>query len=316
VELGLPEAGSFLTARLAPYRMKNIRVRHIREGQTILVTGGARGVTAAALKELARAGGPRLVILGRTALTGAEPGWLKDLKDTAAIRQALFNRAKVKPGPRDLARESARLMAEREVRNNLAALEKAGSRVTYISGDFRRPEALTAALAEIRKTHGPIHGFIHGAGILADSLVLDKKDEDFEAVFETKARMADLILRELAREPLNLVVFFSSSTARFGRRGQADYGAANEVLNKLAQTLTGDRQGPKCLSVNWGPWDGGMVDAGLKRLFEDEEIGLIPLAEGARLFAALVGTPKNDPVEAVVLGPGTPWSVLEPGQGK
>ncbi len=311
VELGLTETGQLLSPRLMPYKLRNIRVRHLREGQTLLVTGGARGVTAAALKEVARAVSPHLVIMGRTPLPPAEAGWLRDLRDEAAIRQALFDRAKVKPGPRELARDSARILAGRELKTNLAAMEKAGARVTYVAGDFLNPETLKNALAEIKRAHGPIHGFIHGAGILADGLILEKKDEDFDLVFDTKARMASLILEELAGQPLNLVAFFSSSTARFGRRGQADYAAGNEVLNKLARSLAGSRQGPKCLSVNWGPWEGGMVDAGLKRLFEDEGVGLIPLAEGARLFAALVGAPKNDPVEVVVLGPATDLTALE-----
>ena len=310
-EIGLAGINQFQVPALTPYKLKNIRVRHLREGQTLLVTGGARGVTAAALKEIARAVSPHLVILSRTPLPAAEPGWMRDLKDGAAVRQALFDRAKVKPSPRELARESARLLAGREIRGNLAAMEKAGARVTYISGDFLNPKSLKTALSEIKKNHGPVHGFIHGAGVLADSLIVDKKDEDFDLVFDTKAKMADLILSELRGQPLNLVAFFSSSTARFGRRGQADYAAGNEVLNKLARALSGSRQSPKCLAVNWGPWDGGMVDAGLKRLFEEEGVGLIPLDEGARLFAALVGAPKNDPVEVVVLGPETELSALD-----
>ena len=309
-EIGLTAEGGYQTPRLKSYKLKNIRVRHIREGQTLLVTGGARGVTAAALKEVARAFKPHLVIMGRTPLPPEEPQWLRDLKDEASIRQALFERAKVKPGPRELARESTLIAAGREIKTNLAAMEKAGAKVTYISGDFQDESALVSAVGEVKRLYGPIYGFIHGAGVLADSLILDKKDEDFAAVFDTKAKMADLILSELKGQPLNLVAFFSSSTARFGRKGQADYAAGNEVLNKLAASLAAGRQGPKCLSINWGPWAGGMVDAGLARLFEDEGIGLIPLPEGARLFSALAGAPKNDPVEVVVLGPSTDLSAL------
>jgi len=310
VEIGLAGPNQFLTPRLIPYKLKNIRIRHLREGQTLLVTGGARGVTAAALKEIARAVGPHLLILSRTPLPAVEPDWMRNLKDEAAVRQILFDRARVKPGPRELAMESARLLAGREIRTNLAAMEKAGAKVTYISGDFINPKTLKATMSTVKKKYGPIHGFIHGAGVLADSLIVDKKDQDFDLVFDTKARMASLILNELRGQPLNLVAFFSSSTARFGRRGQADYAAANEVLNKLSRSLVGSKQAPKCLSVNWGPWDGGMVDSRLKRLFEEEGIGLIPVGEGARLFAALVGAPKNDPVEVLVLGPDTDLSDL------
>jgi NAD(P)-dependent dehydrogenase (short-subunit alcohol dehydrogenase family) len=262
-------------------------------------------VTAAALRELARFWSPHLVILGRTPLDQDEPEWLEGLADEAAIRQALWDKAEEKPEPQELARAGARIMAGREVRTNLAALEKAGARVTYMPGDFEEEEFLKSVLVEIKRLYGPVHGFIHGAGVLADSLMFDKNESDFDRVFNTKARLARLILSELEGQPLNLVVFFSSSTARFGRRGQADYAAGNEYLNKLALRLAQNRPGPKCLSVNWGPWAGGMVNESLARLFQEEGVGLISLSEGARLFASLAGTPKHDPVEVVVLGRGT-----------
>ncbi len=312
VEVGLSGPQQLASPSLVPYKLRNIRVRHVREGQTIVVTGGARGVTAAALKEVARSLRPKLVILGRTPLGRPEPRWLKDKRDAAAIRQALFERAPAdnKPSPQKLAAESARILAQRELRENLAALEKAGSQTIYIAGDFLNEENLAQTMAEIKREHGPICGFIHGAGVLADSLMEDKNEADFKLVFDTKAKLASDILGHLDSEPLNLAAFFSSSTARFGRKGQADYAAGNEVLNKLAQRLAASKPGPKCLSVNWGPWAGGMVDASLRRLFEKEGIGLIPLDEGARLFAALAGSPKNDPVEVVVLGPQTDLSGL------
>jgi NAD(P)-dependent dehydrogenase (short-subunit alcohol dehydrogenase family) len=304
-----------VSLRLRPYRLKNIRVRHLKAGQTVLVTGGARGVTAAALRELARSWSPHLVILGRTPLArDEEPEWLKGLAVEAAIRRALWQRAGEKPEPRELAGEGARIMAGREVRANLAALEKAGARVTYRSGNFEAEDELRAALGEIKRLYGPVHGFIHGAGVLADSLILDKDEADFDRVFNTKARMARLILEELEGQPLNLAVFFSSSTARFGRRGQADYAAGNEYLNKLALGLSRNRPGPKCLSVNWGPWAGGMVDESLARLFREEGVGLISLSEGARFFASLAGSSKQDPVEVVVLGRGTSLEALADGR--
>ena len=313
-EIGFLAPDRCVALRLRPYRLKNIRVRHLKPGQTVLVTGGARGVTAAALRELARSWAPHLVILGRTPLVrDEEPEWLKGLADEAMVRQALWQRAGEKPELLELARESARVMAEREVRTNLAALEKAGAKVTYFSGDFESEGALKSALGEIKRLYGPVHGFIHGAGVLADSLILDKSGADFDKVFNTKARLARLILEELEGHPLNLVVFFSSSTARFGRRGQADYAAGNEYLNKLALKMAQNRPGSKYLSVNWGPWAGGMVNESLARLFQEEGVGLISLSEGARLFASLAGTPKHDPVEVVVLGRGTRLGALAGG---
>jgi len=57
------------------------------------------------------------------------------------------------------------------------------------------------------------------------------------------------------------------------------------VLNKVA-TLEQRRRGPRCLvrALGWGPWDGGMVDVGVRARFASMGVPLIPLAEGARLM--------------------------------
>ena len=89
------------------------------------------------------------------------------------------------------------------------------------------------------------------------------------------------MLQALDLKQLRAIGLFSSSTARFGRSGQSDYAMANEVLNKAAQTLA--RRLPACrvVSIGWGPWDGGMVNEPLKKLFASEGVGVIGLEEGA-----------------------------------
>ncbi len=309
VEVGLAAPSRLAAPVLKPYELSKLRESHIKEGQNILVTGGARGVTLAAMLEVARFARPHFIILGRTPLSGREPRWMEGITDEPALRRAIYDNAAQKPDPMELARQSRLVMRSREVRQGLAALENAGARVTYVSGDLKSPRAVSGAVSEIRRAHGPISGFIHGAGLLADSLIEDKTDEDFESVFNTKLRLAENILAALSGDPVSLVAFFSSSSARFGRRGQADYAAGNESLNKLAQ-LAARRHNCKSLSVNWGPWDGGMVDSGLARVFAREGVGLIPVDEGARLFAALIEAPKSEPVEIVALTAGTDLSSL------
>ncbi|OSC64292.1 hypothetical protein B5181_20760, partial [Streptomyces sp. 4F] len=72
------------------------------------------------------------------------------------------------------------ILAAREVRATLTALEEAGSPVRYLPVDVRDGEALAAALREVRETWGPVTGIVHGAGVLADKRILDKTDEQFE----------------------------------------------------------------------------------------------------------------------------------------
>jgi hypothetical protein len=77
---------------------------------------------------------------------------------------------------------------------------------------------------------------------------------------------------------------------------------ANEVLNKLAQQQTKLRPSCRVLSVNWGPWDGGMVTPSLKKIFENEGIGLIPLKAGAEYLIQEICSSSDRPVEAVIQG--------------
>ena len=96
-----------------------------------------------------------------------------------------------------------------------------------------------------------------------------------------------------------MIVNFSSTTARLGRKGQADYAAANEVLNKRAQYEQSTRDNCKVVSINWGPWDGGMVTSALKQVFANEGVGVIGLEEGVNYFINEIES--NGPAETIVI---------------
>ncbi|MCX7700754.1 MAG: polyketide synthase dehydratase domain-containing protein, partial [Gemmataceae bacterium] len=104
------------------------------------------------------------------------------------------------------------------------------------------------------------------------------------------------------RDPLRAIALFSSSTARFGRKGQCDYAAANEVLNKMGRWLASRRPDCRVASINWGPWEGGMVTPELRRVFESEGVGLIPLKSGAEFLLAEWSRSDRE-VESIVLAP-------------
>lgn len=55
-------------------------------------------------------------------------------------------------------------------------------------------------------------------------------------------------------------------------------------------------------SLNWGPWEGGMVTPALKQHFQSQGISLIPKDAGARLFAEEVSGVNPDEVEIVIGG--------------
>jgi len=248
----------------------------------LIVTGGARGITAAAVLELLRHATPSLILVGSSAEPGGEPEWLAGLSDPSEIKAAIlkndFPRIDVPPVKIEAAFK--RYTADREIRRNLNEFERLGARVRYHCIDIRQASALEKLIADIRSTWGPVTGIIHGAGVLEDRLIQDKTLEQFEKVFDTKVNGMQALLAATREDPLKYIVMFSSVSARFGNRGQADYAMANEVLNKIAHQESMNRPNCRVVSINWGPWDGGMVAASLKREFERKGVSLIPMDQG------------------------------------
>lgn len=268
-------------------------------GDLVVVTGGARGITGAISVGLGR-WQPRLLLLGRSPLPEPEPAWAEGLTDEKALKKALFE-AFGAEGPQGIQRRYQQLMKDRELRQTFAALDQQGVPYSYKDVDVRDAAAVAACLAASQKEFGPVRGIIHGAGVIYDRLLADKTREQFLAVYETKVHGLLHILAALDLEQLRVLALFSSSTGRYGRRGQGDYAVANEVLNKLAQYVK--TQNPQCRSValGWGPWDGGMVDPGLKRVFAQEGVGCIPLAQGRdHCLQELLVAPQSE-VEVVVM---------------
>ena len=271
-----------------------------RAGDLVVVSGGARGVTAEAALALAQRFRPALLLLGRSPEPPSEPDWLAALPDEPALKRELVKRL---PGrsPRQIGAEVKAVLAAREIRHTLERVRQAGARALYRSVDIRDTAAVAAVLSEVRNTHGPVRGIIHGAGVLADALIADKTPEQFDTVWGTKVDGLRALLDATRDDDLKAIALFSSSTARFGRTGQVDYAMANEALNKLAGGIAAERPGCRVVSLNWGPWAGGMVTPALAGLFAKEGVGLIPLAEGAALLADELTHGPNGPREVVVL---------------
>ncbi len=277
----------------------------LQEGDVVIVTGGARGITATAALQLARGKRLQLVLLGRSPLLeqAPEPDWLASLADEQDIRRVLLARANGNGSPKKIAEQLREVLAQREIRECLRQIRATGASALYRSVDVRHAGEIARTCAEIREQLGPIRGLIHGAGVLADRKIEDKTAEQFDLVYSTKVSGLRNLLDALRGDDLKLLALFSSYTGRFGRVGQVDYAAANEVLNKIAQSVS--RQRPECrvVSINWGPWNGGMVSAGLRKIFESEGVGLIEPGAGAEFFVREISSGNDGCVEVLALAP-------------
>ncbi|SPM37636.1 beta-ketoacyl synthase, partial [Mycobacterium rhizamassiliense] len=298
LEVGLGSTHGRVTVVAGP-QQPAAHVRRIDNRDVIVVSGGARGVTAASVIALAKQTQASFVLLGRTELA-EEPAAARGLTTDAELKKALLASAAAdgqKLTPKLLEQQVRRILADREVRATLADLAAAGSRVRYAAADVRDAAQLGALLDGVRADFGPITGLVHGAGVLADAPLHKKTLDGFDRVFETKVGGLCALLDATAGDALTIVCLFSSVAARSGNVGQSDYAMANEILNKVALAEQA-RRGPACLvrALGWGPWDSGMVTPALKAMFESRGISLIPLADGARAFV-------SDVLDAETAGP-------------
>jgi NAD(P)-dependent dehydrogenase (short-subunit alcohol dehydrogenase family) len=266
-----------------------------------VVSGGARGVTARCVVELARRYRCRFLLLGRTA-PQPEPGWAAGCADEAGLKRRIaadLGQAGGRPTPAAIGRIYEGLRASREIAATLDAVAAAGGQAEYLAADVLDAEGLADALRPALTRLGPARGLIHGAGQLADRPIERKSAADFDRVVGPKLRGLSNLLRVVPPDTLEYLILFSSAAGFFGNPGQSDYALANEALNRVAHRLA--RLHPACrvLAPNWGPWDGGMVTPELKRLFDQRGIAVIPPDAGARALVELIEAPAR-PVQVLV----------------
>ncbi len=299
VTVGLPAGGGRVVPLLRPVA-HGPSLPRVTADSVIVATGGARGVTAEALRALAAAHRPKLLLLGRTELTDEPPG-SDGADDEASLVRSLA--AGPRPGtPADLAAEARRVLAVREIRQTLHALRQTGAQARYLAVDTRDEPALRAALAEVRREWGPVTGVVHGAGVIADRLLGDKTDEQFARVYSTKVDGVRALLAATADDPLALLVAFTSVSGVFGSPGQADYAMANTAVDHLLSAYAAGHPGCLTRSLAWGPWAGGMVTPALAERFRAAGIGLIEPAAGARAFVAELADADGPTRVAVLAG--------------
>jgi acyl transferase domain-containing protein/NAD(P)H-dependent flavin oxidoreductase YrpB (nitropropane dioxygenase family)/NADP-dependent 3-hydroxy acid dehydrogenase YdfG len=272
-----------LTVRPAPLPGDAPPVDPLDRDSVVLLTGGARGITARIAAALAERWGCRLELVGRSPRpAGEEAPAFAAAADLTALRRLLLERGAAVT-PKDADAQARRLLAEREIRATLATIRAAGGEVRYHAADVRDPAAFGRVIDDVYAHHGRLDGVVHGAGVIEDRLFADKTPESFDRVFDTKVHAARTLVAKL-RPGLRFLVFFGSVAGAFGNRGQADYAAANEALDKLAHALNGQLTG-RVLSIDWGPWKGaGMVDPALEREYARRGVGLIDVEEGVRAF--------------------------------
>ena len=264
----------------------------------ILVTGGARGITAEIASDLAEMLQPNLVLVGRA----EQPSLEEDAATTGLntpkeLKAAIMEQLKQQKKPLSIAQVEQiyqKLLRDREIRNNLKRLESLGAKVHYYSTDVKDEVAFGNCIKSIYEKFGRIDGVVNGAGIIEDGFVKQKSLESFERVYDTKVISSTTLAKNIKFDSLKFMFLFSSVVGRTGNAGQTDYVAANETVNKLAAELN-QTTNARVASLMWGPWKGGMANPELESIFARYGWAMIAPEEGRKSFRKelLAGAKKD-----------------------
>jgi enediyne polyketide synthase len=232
----------------------------------ILVTGGAKGITAECALELA----------GTTHATMALIGSSPQADDSPSTRH------------------------DNEISRTLKRFHDAGLKARYYQCDVVDAVAVDCVVAEIRQDLGDITGVIHGSALnLPRDLQTVSTDEALREV-SPKVTGAVNLCRALADSPPKLFIGFSSIIGVSGMMRNGWYGFSNEALNLILQKFGEDHPETAVLSIGFSIWDevGMGVRMGSTDFLARMGVGAIPPKEGVRRFLQLF---MNDPGEQQVI---------------
>lgn len=273
----------------------------VHPDSVVLVSGGARGITANCVIKLAERAHCKFILLGRSSAdmppVDFDPSGCDEPELKRRIAQDLTAKGE-KPAPARIQKIYSGIRSSQEIHQTLEAVVSAGGQAEYVQVDVADrdlPRKLSGSVSRL----GRVTGIIHGAGTLVDKLIEKKTENDFETVYTPKVTGLENMLCGVDMARLDFLVLFSSIVGFYGNVGQSDYAIANEILNKSAYMLK--HRYPNChvISINWGPWDSGMVTPELKKVFEARHVEVIPTEVGARMLVDALMPAVNDTSEAV-----------------
>ena len=255
----------------------------VDNNDTLLVTGGAGGITYEILKQVVKTYKTNLVILDINDIYATDPKFLE--KGAAQPDLMAMLRADM-PGvkPVEIKRALDRIMRVRGAVENIEYLKSLGITVEYICTDVTDYEAVKRAVDSCDR----IDGIFHAAGMEMSQFIPKKELWSFELVVDVKVKGMRNLLRATRKRDYKFFFTFSSVTARFGNQGQVDYTAANDFLGK---TLFAENQKHPERSYKvyaWTAWGGvGMAtNPTVKKVLEDRGIQFLPMEQGVKFFMA------------------------------
>jgi 3-oxoacyl-[acyl-carrier protein] reductase len=126
----------------------------------------------------------------------------------------------------------------------VAEVEAAGGRAVALGGDIVEPETLEGHFSTLEERYGPVLVLVNNAGVNADNLSPQIKDEDWTTVIDTNLTAAFRATRRaippMLRARHGRVVNISSVVGLRANPGQANYAASKAGMIGMTKTIAAE----------------------------------------------------------------------------
>ncbi len=153
-------------------------------------------------------------------------------------------------GAGSLVLSGRRRLSPAECEKIAAEFSATKTRVTILPTDITDGESVAKSLAVIDASLPPLSGVFHTAMVLEDRMLVDLDRDTLERVLWPKVLGGWNLHQQTLGRKLDHFVLFSSLSSVFGHAGQANYSAANALLDALAHYRRSLRL--PALAMNWG----------------------------------------------------------------
>ncbi|MBK9796740.1 MAG: 3-oxoacyl-[acyl-carrier-protein] reductase [Holophagaceae bacterium] len=129
---------------------------------------------------------------------------------------------------------------EPDLQRVVAEIQAAGGKADYVLLNMAESDTVREAVNTTLERHGALHILVNNAGITKDKLLIQMKEEEWDAVLNINLKGAFLATQAAARPMMKQrwgrIINIASVVGQMGNAGQANYVAAKAGLIGLTKT--------------------------------------------------------------------------------
>ena len=222
---------------------------------TVLVTGGAKGITCELALGLARHTQAKFALMGSSPL----------------------------PDPSKDSRSN-------EILDNLKRFEQEGFQCLYIECDITVPEEVKKAVNQIETQLGSVTAILHGAGISQLKRFSELDIDSYLRCINIKTQGLFNLLRVCSLKDLKALHVISSVLGKTGMPGQVDYTFANAWLAGALESIKQAQPQIHTLSLGYSVWGEKGIGIKLGAVERLKQKGVTPIStkEGVAAYLGLI----------------------------